>query len=1124
MSFVHLHNHSEYSLLDGATKINAMVEKAKSDSQEYIALTDHGNMFGALDFYKTCTKAGIKPIMGFEAYLVQDRFDKSNKGNFHLTLLAKNNTGYQNLLKLSTFSYTEGFYYKPRIDKQLLRQYSEGIIAGSACLHGEINYYLLNNNYDLAKKACLEYQEIFGKDNFFIELMRHDLEEQKQIEPLLIRLANETNIPLVATNDCHYLNKQDAKAQDALLCVQTNRLIEDTDRMRMRTQEFYFKTQQEMYDKFHDLKEVVDNTFLIAKNCSIKLELGKLIYPVFSQNMETDGEMLEKLAKEGLEKRIKNFGLENQKNIYYNRLEYELGVIKQMNFSGYFLIVWDFINYAKSNSIPVGPGRGSAAGSLVSYSLGITDINPLKYGLLFERFLNPERISMPDVDVDFCVERRDEVINYVQSKYGQYNVAQVATFGTMLSKAVIRDVARVMGFSYAQADKIAKLIPTNATLDEAINQIDQLKKMIEEDKKVEELFSLSKTLEGLKRHASKHAAGVVISQEPIYNRCPLYKPAGEDAIIAQFSKEHLEDVGLIKFDFLGLRNLTVIDFAVKLIKKYEDENFDLLNIPTDDEEVFKLLQNGTTFGVFQLESSGMQKLISELKPTVFEDLIALVALYRPGPLGSGMVKDFIERKHGISKVEYPLPQLEPILKETYGIILYQEQVMQIANVLAGYSLAEADILRKSMGKKDKEKMAQQRSGFVERCVKNGIDEKKAESIFDLMEYFAGYGFNKSHSAAYAYIAYQTAYLKTHYPAYFMCALLTSEANNTDKVAIYIDECNRLNIPILPPDINESYTNFTVVSHKDSDKKAIRFGLSAIKNVGEAAIESIIEEREKGSFKDLSDFLNRVNQRKVNKKVVESLIKSGCFDFFDKNRNQLLAKLTNPKKTSLDLFGADNTLSLQPQTTTTQEEITKYEKDLLGVFISYNPLKKYENIIKSLDINYTSQLDNLNDESEIKLLGVVSSLKEIHTKNKQTMAFVNFADLHGSVEIVVFPSLYAELKQLKSTEPILILGKLEKNEEKTSITAKKLIPIEQLIKQISKITIEVDSNIVDTETVLKDIKELFNKYTGNTQLFICLKKPQFRQTLFRTNTSLKCDFDLLDKLKKYDIDVKLELAS
>lgn len=1123
MAFVHLHNHSEYSLLDGASKINTMVEKAKKDAQEYIALTDHGNMFGALDFYKTCVKNGIKPIIGFEAYLAQDRFDKTIKGNFHLTLLAKNNIGYQNLLKLSTFSYTEGFYYKPRLDKQLLREYSDGIIAGSACLHGEINYYLLNDDYDMAKKACLEYQEIFGKDNFFIEIMRHDLEEQIKIEKNLIRLSNEINAPLVATNDCHYLNKEDAKAQDALLCIQTNKLIEDLDRMRMRTEEFYFKTQEEMYDKFSDLKEASDNSYLIAKNCDIELELGKLIYPIYSQNIESDNKLLEKIAIDGLEKRLKNFGLENKKNTYYQRLEYELSVIKQMKFSGYFLIVWDFVNYAKSHSIPVGPGRGSAAGSLVSFSLGITDIDPIKYGLLFERFLNPERISMPDVDVDFCVERRDEVINYVQEKYGHYNVAQVATFGTMLSKAVIRDVARVMGFSYAHADKIAKLIPTNATLDEAINQVSQLKKMIQEDKQIEKLFDLSKTLEGLKRHASKHAAGVVISQEPIYNRCPLYKPAGEEAIIAQFSKEHLEDVGLIKFDFLGLRNLTVIDFAVKLIKKYEDGNFNLLNIPTDDSEVFKLLQSGLTLGVFQLESSGMQKLISELKPTVFEDLIALVALYRPGPLGSGMVKDFIERKHGISKVEYPLPQLEPILKETYGIILYQEQVMQIANVLAGYSLAEADILRKSMGKKDKEKMAQQRSVFVKRCVENNIDEKKAESIFDLMEYFAGYGFNKSHSAAYAYIAYQTAYLKTHYPAYFMCALLTSEANNTDKVAIYIDECNRLNIPILPPDINESHVNFTVVSQKDSDKKAIRFGLSAIKNVGTAAIETIIEERKKGPFKDLPDFLTRVDQRKVNKKVVESLIKSGCFDFFNNNRNELLMQAENPKQHSSDLFGLETSTPVS-QVVTTQEEISKYEKELLGVFISYNPLKKYENIIKSLNINYTSQLDNINDESDIKLIGIVSSLKEINTKSKQTMAFVNFSDLYGSVEIVVFPSLYTTLKQLKSTEPILIAGKLEKNEEKTSITAKEIIAIDKLLEQISTITIEVDSNADNVEAVLRNIKQLVNYHTGNAKLFICLKKPHSKQTLFKTNASLKCDFELLDNLKKYDVYVKLELAS
>jgi len=1122
MPFVHLHNHSEYSLLDGASKINAMVEKAKSDNQAYIALTDHGNMFGALDFYKTCKKNGINPIIGFEAYLVDNKFDKSNKNNFHLTLLAKNNIGYQNLLKLSTFSYTEGFYYKPRIDKDLLRQYSEGIIAGSACLHGEINYYLLNNNYEMAKKSAREYQEIFGKDNFFLEIMRHDLPEQNQIEKDIIRLANEINAPLVATNDCHYLNKEDAKAQDALLCVQTNKLIEDNDRLKMRTEEFYFKTQQEMYDKFSDLKTAVDNSYLIAKNCNIELEIGKLVYPIFTDSLDSDNEMLEKLAIEGLEKRIKAFGLESQKQRYIERLNYELNIIKQMNFSGYFLIVWDFINYAKSHSIPVGPGRGSAAGSLVSYSLGITDIDPIKYGLLFERFLNPQRISMPDIDVDFCVERRDEVINYVQEKYGKYNVAQVATFGTMLSRAVVRDVARVMGFSYSEADKIAKLIPQNSALEEAINQVDQLKKLISEDERVKELFDLSKTLEGLKRHASKHAAGVVISKEPIYDRCPLFKTPQEEALIAQFSKEYLEDVGLIKFDFLGLRNLTVIDFTVKLIKKYEDESFDLLNIPMDDKTVFKLLQSGSTLGVFQLESSGMQKLISELKPTTFEDLIALVALYRPGPLGSGMVKDFIERKHGRAKIDYLLPQLEPILKETYGIILYQEQVMQIANVLAGYTLAEADILRKSMGKKDKEKMAQQRNVFVERCVNNGVDKKQAENIFDLIEYFAGYGFNKSHSAAYAYIAYQTAYLKAHYPAYFMCALLTSEANDTDKVAMYINECNRLNIPVLPPDINESQVGFAVVTQKDSTK-AIRFGLSAIKNVGEAAIESIIEERKNGAFKDLEDFLNRVNQRKVNKKVIESLIKSGCFDFVDKNRNKLLYEVENPKKSTVDLFGAFAASNTKPEIFTTEEEIVKYEKELLGIFISYNPLKKYENIIKSLNIDYTSQLEDKDDESNVKLIGIVSSLKETNTKNKQTMAFVNFSDLYGSVEITVFPSLYAKLKQLNSTEPVMVIGKLEKNEEKITITANEIINMDQVLENISKITIEVDSND-NAPSLLKDIKQLTNNYVGSSRLFICVKKPQSKETLIRTNTNVSCNIDFLDKLKRYDIDVKLELAS
>ncbi len=1128
MAFVHLHNHSEYSLLDGASKIKNMIEKAVKSGMKAVALTDHGNMFGAIEFYKTAIANGIKPILGFEGYISPtDRFDKQTKGSFHITLLAKNEQGYKNLMYLTSISYTEGFYYKPRIDKGVLREHSEGIIAGSACLHGEIQRLLLNNDYEGAKKAVYEYKEIFGKDNFFMEIMRHGLDEQKQIDEAIIKLAKETDTPLVATNDCHYLNREDAVAQDALLCIQTNHLLSDEDRMRMGTDEFYFKTEEEMLQTFSDHEEFVHNAGLIADMCNVELKLNQLLHPHFKTPDGSDEkEYLRNLSLEGLRKRTAGFDQERMK-IYEDRLNMELEIINNMGFAGYFLIVWDFINYAKRNRIPVGPGRGSAAGSLVSYCLGITDIDPIRYNLLFERFLNPERVSMPDIDVDFCVERRDEVIKYVKDKYGIYNVAQVITFGTMLAKAVVRDVARVLGFAYKDADRIAKMIPDKATLSQAIEENKQLKELIESDQKIQQLFEISKTLEGVKRHASTHAAGVVISENPIYERCPLYKPAGEEAFVTQFSKEYLEDVGLIKFDFLGLRNLTVIDITVKQI----GNGFDISKIPLDDEETFKLLQRGDTLGVFQLESEGMQRLITELKPTCFEDLIALVALYRPGPLGSGMVRDFIDRKHGKKPIEYPLPELEDILKETYGIILYQEQVMQIANKLAGFSLGEADILRRAMGKKKKEVMEQQRGIFIERATKRGIPKEKAEYIFELMAKFAEYGFNKSHSAAYAYIAYQTAYLKAHYKEYFMSALLTSEKNNTDKIAKHIEECNRLGITILPPDINDSNHDFAV-AEKDG-KKVIRFGFGAIKNVGTSAIENIIEARKEKPFESIYDFLKRVDTRKVNKKVIESLIKAGCFDSLHQNRASLLESLDSllewiSKKNSSSnvkmqaLFGApktDEPPPLKEVDKIKESEILKYEKELLGFFISANPIEKYRPLIKSI-VNASSKTLNTVSGDSLVLAGIPVHIRKMRTKRKETMAFVRFMDLDGVFEVTVFPKIYDSKKELlEGDQPLVVMGTLDTTTEKPSVVAQLIVTMDEIEDYIEAMEMFINSD-EDLEK-LKKVKELLTRHRGNKPLLIKLLKDQKIYNI-QSMLTINAGMQLVAALAKYNISAKLQL--
>jgi len=847
--FAHLHVHTNYSLLDGACEIDKLAKRLSELGMKSCAITDHGAMYGVIEFYKKMRAYGIKPIIGAEVYMAERTMHDKETGideeQYHLVLLAKDNNGYKNLMKLVSLGFMEGFYYKPRVDMDVLSKYSEGLIALSACLAGKIPSLLLKGNFEEAKQTALKFNSIFGQDNFFIEVQDHGLLEQRKIMNDLIRLSKETGIPLVATNDVHYIQKEDALAQDVLMCIQTGKTLDDENRMKFESSEFYLKSPEEMEQLFSYIPEALENTLRIAERCNVTLEFGKVHLPSFKvpEGLSED-EYLRQLCYKGARERFPVITDEIRQ-----RLDYELETIKEMGYSSYFLIVWDFINYARQNGIMVGPGRGSAAGSLVAYCLYITNIDPLKYNLLFERFLNPERISMPDIDVDFCYERRQEVIDYVVQKYGQDRVAQIVTFGTMAARAAIRDVGRVMGYPYGEVDRIAKMVPSELgiTIESALALNPELKKLYDENERVRRLIDIAKDLEGFPRHASTHAAGVVISKDPIVEHVPLHK-LGDSNVATQYTMTALEELGLLKMDFLGLRTLTVIRDAINIIRRTKNVEINLDKLPLDDKKVYELLSQGNTAGVFQLESTGMRNLLMELKPEVFQDIVAIIGLYRPGPLGSGAADDFIRSKNGLKPIKYLHPKLEPILSETYGIILYQEQAMKIAQELAGFSLGQADILRKAMGKKKQDVMAAQRESFINGCVNNGIDKTTAAKIFDEISYFAGYGFNKAHTAAYAVIAYQTAYLKAHFPVEYMAALLTSVTDNSDKVAYYINECRHLGIEVLPPDINESYETFTVVSDK------IRFGLTAVKNVGLNVAKAIIQTRKsKGKFTSFTDF-------------------------------------------------------------------------------------------------------------------------------------------------------------------------------------------------------------------------------------------------------------------------------
>lgn len=1129
--FVHLHQHSQYSLLDGACKLPDLIRRAHELKFPAIALTDHGNMFGAIEFYEEAIRQGVKPILGIEAYVAPtSRFDKAAHGikdaSFHLTILAKNEKGYRNLMKLTTIGYLEGFYYKPRMDKEVLRKHHEGLIGLSGCLKGEIPHLVRNDQVHEAMRVIHEYQEIFGKEDFYLEIYDHGIEDQRKLVATYLDLARDMKVPLVATNDVHYIHRSDYAAHDVLLCIGTGATLDEPNRMKYATDQFYLRSAEEMVALFKGIPEAVENTLAIAQKCNVELDFTKTHLPCFNPpSGKTEEECLRELCEEGLKRRMGEIPAD-----YRARLDYEISVIRSMNYFSYFLIVWDFIRYARERSIPVGPGRGSAAGSLVAYALEITDIDPIRQGLIFERFLNPDRISMPDIDIDFCYERRDEVIDYVKKKYGQENVAQIITFGTMMARAAVRDVGRAMGLGYQEVDRIAKLIPAelNITLDQALKSEPRLRELTETDPRVAKLIEYSKALEGLTRHASTHAAGVVISDVPLTEHTPLFK-AG-DQVTTQYSMSALEKIGLLKMDFLGLKTLTVIDESSKIVRKRQGIDLRIESIPFDDPATYDLLSRGEAFGVFQLESSGMRDILKKLKPRRFEDIVALLALYRPGPIGSGMVDDFIRRKHNPALIQYDHPALEPILKETNGVILYQEQVMQIANRLAGFSLAKADSLRRAIGKKIPEVMEKEKHSFVEGAKRNGIQERITEKIWNLIEYFAGYGFNKSHSAAYAFLSYQTAYLKANYPVEFMTALLTSEKDNTDKIVRHIEEAKRLGIDILPPSVNESFSEFTCLAPREGEnpsRGAIRFGLSAVKNVGTTAIESIITARmNEGPFKTFYDFTERVDLRVCNRKVLESLIKCGAFDGCGTHRSELVALIDEAlamgsrlqrDRSVGQLFFTDDLESATgekpgvrkiPQIPEWPEnQLLAYEKELLGFYVSAHPLSKYEKILKAYATANTSSLADYQDQTEVTIGGIVQQLKEINTKKGDRMAFLTLEDLTGTCEVVVFPDLY------KSAAPILqkdatlfIRGRVNLREDDPKVIGAEMIPLGDVQKQLTKVvSIDLLTTGLNLETLAK-LREILEAHKGNIPLYLNFRAPSGRSVVvspadtFRVETS------------------------
>ena len=1141
MSFAHLHVHTEYSLLDGSNKIKECVARVKELGMDSVAITDHGVMFGVIDFYRAAKAAGIKPILGCEVYVAPgSRFDKEPgvRGEdryYHLVLLAENDQGYHNLMKIVSRGFTEGYYYKPRVDMEVLREFHEGIIALSACLAGEVQKNILRGMYEEGKAAALRYQEIFGEGNFFLELQDHGMQEQKQVNQSLLRMSQETKIPLVATNDVHYTYAEDEKPHDMLLCIQTGKKLADEDRMRYEGGQYYIKSEEEMRGLFPYALEALENTQKIADRCNVEIEFGVTKLPKYDvPEGYTSWEYLNKLCYEGLEKRYPD-GDDSLKE----RLEYELSVIKSMGYVDYFLIVWDFIKYAKDHGIMVGPGRGSAAGSIVSYCLEITSIDPIKYQLLFERFLNPERVSMPDIDVDFCFERRQEVIDYVVRKYGSDRVVQIVTFGTMAARGVIRDVGRVMDLPYAFVDSIAKMVPTelNMTLDRALTMNQELKKLYQEDAQVQELIDMSKRLEGLPRHTSMHAAGVVISQKSVDEYVPL-SLGSDGSVTTQFTMTTLEELGLLKMDFLGLRTLTVIQDAAKLAEKSSGKAIDMGAIDYNDKKVLDSIGSGKTEGVFQLESGGMKNFMKELKPQNLEDIIAGISLYRPGPMD--FIPQYIKGKTHPEEITYDCPQLEPILEPTYGCIVYQEQVMQIVRDLAGYTLGRSDLLRRAMSKKKGDVMQKERQNFVygnkeegvPGCIANGIDEKTANKIYDEMIDFAKYAFNKSHAAAYAVVAYQTAWLKYYYPVEFMAALMTSVIDNPGKVSEYIYTCKQMGIAVLPPDINKGEGNFSV------DNGNIRYGLAAIKSIGKPVIQAILEERKAGGpFKTLKDFIERLSSREVNKRTIESFIKSGAFDSLGGTRKQfmmvyvkILDQVNQERKYSMtgqmslfDMVSDEqkSEFDIPLPNVGEYEKETKlaFEKEVVGVYLTGHPLEDYaekwkKNISKTtLDFQVDEETGHAKvyDGAKEIVGGMIAAKTIKYTKNNKTMAFITLEDLVGSVEVVIFPKDYERNQQYLTEEnKVFIKGRVsEEDDAPSKLICETVIPFAQT-KQ------ELWLQFPDKETYLareKELLDLMKDSDGSASVVIYIRKEKAVKRL-PANRNVQIDEVLLSRLTNY----------
>lgn len=1150
MNFTHLHVHTEYSLLDGSSKIGEITKRAKELGMDSLAITDHGVMYGVIDFYKAAKEAGIKPILGCEVYVAPgSRFEKtpgeSEDRYYHLVLLAENNTGYQNLMKIVSRGFTEGFYYKPRVDYEVLTEYHEGIIALSACLAGEVQRYLARGMYEMGMEAAKRYENIFGKGNFFLELQDHGISTQQYVNQQLVRMSEELNIELVATNDIHYTYAEDADAHDILLCIQTGKMVTDENRMRYEGGQYYCKSPEEMAELFSYAPQAIENTYKIAQRCNVEIEFGVTKVPKYEVPEGYDSwSYLNHLCYEGLAKRYPDMNadgeIDSTQGIYNikERLEYELSVIQTMGYVDYFLIVWDYINYSRVNGIPVGPGRGSAAGSVVSYCLGITDIDPIKYSLIFERFLNPERVSMPDIDVDFCFERRQEVIDYVVRKYGKDRVVQIITFGTLQARGVLRDVGRVMDLPYAFVDSIAKMIPKelNITLDKSLKMNHELKKLYDEDPQVKELIDMSKRLEGLPRHTSMHAAGVVISQKDVDEYVPLALGA-DNNVVTQFTMTTLEELGLLKMDFLGLRTLTVIQDAIRLVEKSTGVKLVTEKLNYNDKAVLDYIGTGKTDGIFQIESAGMKSFMKELRPQSLEDIIAGISLYRPGPMD--FIPQYIKGKNHPELITYECPQLKPILAPTYGCIVYQEQVMQIVRDLAGYSLGRSDLVRRAMSKKKGDVMQRERQNFVygneegiPGCVKNGIDEKVANKIYDEMIDFAKYAFNKSHAAAYAVVSYQTAYLKYYYPVEYMAALMTSVIDNPGKVAEYIYTCRQMGISILPPDINRGVGDFSV------DNGNIRYGLAAIKGVGRPVIEQIIRDREEhGTFRDLKDFLERLSGKEVNKRAVENFIKSGAFDSLKGTRKQfmiiyvqIMDQVAQNKKNSLagqmSLFDiVDDEQKKEFEVTLPdvgeyqKETMLAFEKEVLGVYISGHPLEEYEEkwrkSISATTLDF--QLDEETGRTKVRdgsreiIGGMITSKTIKYTKKNQTMAFITVEDLLGTVEVVIFPQSYEKSQQyLQEDSKVFVRGRVSEEDDNASkLICEEVIPFEMMKK-------ELWIQYTDKQSYLQDEQNLFRmlaKSEGEDQVVIFCKAERAVKRLPK-NANIQVEPGILSRLTNY----------